>query len=529
MGRHQDAMVASPSIDQDSSRCSTQQNAGRGSERRLTMRRGRLKRRGRRTLRRLKQKRGEEQIRGNVQRRMQRTRPCEEDLPRTRCAKEERGMISFEKLKDEMPPAGGMEESGGVAALMDVGALDVLEVFSSKRMTKELKRFGLRDGVAVDIEELKPNGQERGGLDREEDFVMLQEMIWKEEPLLLTSSPPCKTFSPLRNLSNSKRDPEVVSHEEDVGRSRLRKSMHCRKMQDDEGRWYLREHPDGAWSWEEPEVKEMEQRSNTYVVRSPMCKFKMISIGPDGREGYVRKMTRWMTNSKEIADELRGTCENDLAGYEVHRHVHLIGGGRAKAAEVYPVELVRAVLRGLKKEMRKSKMVNGFEEDHTGPSPDVYVEWEQKLQDDEEEFTDNVSGAKLEPELVKKARQEELDWLRKEKVYQRVPRRLCEQKGAKLLKLKWVDVNKGDTQRPKVRSRLVTKEVKRAKGPEEKLSNDDVFASMPPVESVATLFLLFMSGRKKGRRMGFWDISRAHFMGPAARELFGTTGGGRSA
>ena len=56
---------------------------------------------------------------------------------------------------------------------------------------------------------------------------------------------------------------------------------------------------------------------------------------------------------------------------------------------------------------------------------------------------DDSSGTVLPAELVRKARAEELDWLRKEAVYERVPRKLCEQsEQRKPLQLKWLDVNK---------------------------------------------------------------------------------------
>eukprot|EP00975_Prorocentrum_lima_P018225 3841080-Prorocentrum_lima.AAC.1 len=40
---------------------------------------------------------------------------------------------------------------------------------------------------------------------------------------------------------------------------------------------------------------------------------------------YAKKPTTWMTNRPELASTLAGTCENELKGYEVHRHSHLIG------------------------------------------------------------------------------------------------------------------------------------------------------------------------------------------------------------
>ena len=115
----------------------------------------------------------------------------------------------------------------------------------------------------------------------------------------------------------------------------------------------------------------------------------------------MRKETLWMTNSLQIALELQGTCENVLKGKEVHRHVQLVGERRAKAAQIYPKELVEAILRGLKKELEMNHLINSMEEALTGPSPDDMVEWQAEMED---KFTDDASGATLDPELVRAAR-----------------------------------------------------------------------------------------------------------------------------
>ena len=81
------------------------------------------------------------------------------------------------------------------------------------------------DGVAVDLDEMKPCGTARWGMDQEADFAKVRNMINEEKPLLLTSSPPCTTFSPLRRITNPKRDADVVAEEERLGRERG-----CRKL-----------------------------------------------------------------------------------------------------------------------------------------------------------------------------------------------------------------------------------------------------------------------------------------------------------
>ena len=298
-------------------------------------------------------------------------------------------------------------------SIADLAAMDVVEVFSPERMNKEAERFGLRKGIAVDLEEMKPDGSERWNLDKDEDFQLLLEILDAEKPWLVTSSPPCTTFSPLRRLSNHKRLKEIVEQEEMLGRLRLRRSIRCCKRQARLGGFYLHEHPRDATSWKESEVEELANDPNSYLVQSPMCRFGMKLKNDEGELLHVRKETLWLTNSEEIAKELKGVCENDLKGREVHRHVHLVGANRAKAAQVYPVALVEAVLRGLKRELEKMNVISAVEEQVSGPSPDDMVSWEAEMV----EYKDDASGATLDPKLVQEARAEELRWIHQESVY----------------------------------------------------------------------------------------------------------------
>eukprot|EP00973_Karenia_brevis_P055673 7743342-Karenia_brevis.AAC.1 len=77
-----------------------------------------------------------------------------------------------------------------------------------------------------------------------------------------------------------------------------------------------------------------------HVVGRDMCRFHMKSADAQG-EGYVRKVTWWMTKSPELATVLNGRCSNDK-GLTRHRHIHFING-RAKEARKYPPKLIEAV------------------------------------------------------------------------------------------------------------------------------------------------------------------------------------------
>ena len=71
-------------------------------------------------------------------------------------------------------------------------------------------------------------------------------------------------------------------------------------------------------------------------------------------------------------------------------------------------------------------------------------------------FWDSVSAVPLHPQLAKRAREEEMQEFSKHGVYVKVPVREClEKTGKKPIGVKWVDINKGDEERPEYRSRLV--------------------------------------------------------------------------
>ena len=102
------------------------------------------------------------------------------------------------------------------------------------------------------------------------------------------------------------------------------------------GRHFLHEHPACSASWSMPEVVELAADPRVYVVQGPMCRWGMQSSDPEG-VGFVRKETKWMTSSAELANALSGKCSN-FTGGPWHRHVHLVGGNRAEAAATYPPE-----------------------------------------------------------------------------------------------------------------------------------------------------------------------------------------------
>ena len=126
-----------------------------------------------------------------------------------------------------------------------------------------------------------------------------------------------------------------------------------------------------------------------------------------------------------LAELLETECTNKTGGAAWHRHIHLIGGIAQQAAK-YPPQLVRAVLKCLKRELEERGELNAADAHSAGPVPEMPTidpEWEERCVDD-------VNGGVLPKEEVAKATSVEMQYLHKQEVYLPVPIEQCfEEKG----------------------------------------------------------------------------------------------------
>lgn len=92
------------------------------------------------------------------------------------------------------------------------------EVYSPPRVTLEARHQGLRGQIALDL-------STGWNFARADHRRMALDLIAKRRPAILLLSPPCTTFSPLRRLSDHKRDIEVVLQERADGELRMNFSI----------------------------------------------------------------------------------------------------------------------------------------------------------------------------------------------------------------------------------------------------------------------------------------------------------------
>ena len=118
-----------------------------------------------------------------------------------------------------------------------------------------------------------------------------------------------------------------------------------------------------------------------------------------------------------------------------------------------------AVLKGLKREIDSVKAIGSMEVGVTCEEPDV-LELDEYAEELHNVF-DNISGVRLDPELLSASRKVEIDFMNRLEVHRKRPRNWAKDKGIHVIPTKWVDVNRGDDKRPEYWSRLCGIELKR--------------------------------------------------------------------
>ena len=197
---------------------------------------------------------------------------------------------------------------------------------------------------------------------------------------------------------------------------------------------------------------------------------------------------RWATNSKAIAEKLQHLCADDLDA----------------------TRLQSAGLCGMRQELVRSPVLGPLEAGPHLDEPDVWATHPQYYA----QIYDTTSGVQLDPVLVAQARREEMQFLlEKMQTWDYDTVENCvRHTGAQPIPMVWVDVNKGDEMRSKVRSRLCVAET-RGRTSLDLADPSQTFSATPPIEALRLLVSMTMSPRSTAEGhhvLMFVDIARAH-------------------
>ena len=109
----------------------------------------------------------------------------------------------------------------------------------------------------------------------------------------------------------------------------------------------------------------------------------------------------------------------------------------------------------------------------------------------------------------------EVGYARRKNIWTKVPRRQAIARGEKIVKTRWIDINKGGTDNMLYRSRFLAKEFNNGE-------MDGLFAGTPPLEALGLLLSDAATTKKKGARskvVMINDVSRVFFEAPMQRSM----------
>ena len=172
------------------------------------------------------------------------------------------------------------------------------------------------------------------------------QLVKTHKPALLVLGPPRTTFSPLRRLSDWKRNPTMVEMEQQEGMEHWEFSIELAKYQHRQRRGFLLDHPEWVTSWNTNSAESLIVMDGVYYIAVDMYQYKLMTKD----RLLARKPTGLVTNLWPIVKQMlkkRGSGD--------HPHQPLIGG-RAQAAAQYTPQFVRAVLQGLQHHLCVNKV-----------------------------------------------------------------------------------------------------------------------------------------------------------------------------
>ena len=175
------------------------------------------------------------------------------------------------------------------------------------------------------------------------DRAELRRVQNREQPELLAGSPPSDDFNSLLNTCVEPQ--EINKLKKERIEPQIRTCVQAYKLQMAMQKHFVHEHPKDSTSWEMPEIQSLASDPRVHSIDGPMCRWSLKARGSDEKGEFMRKQTRWIACSKEIAEILRG----DGRWKRDRRHVHMTG--KSETACEYPASLVVAMLSAIKSQM----------------------------------------------------------------------------------------------------------------------------------------------------------------------------------
>ena len=174
-------------------------------------------------------------------------------------------------------------------------SVDVAEIFCPPRSTARASRHKLNPGLALDL---------RTGWDLSDPkhISAMWRYLDRAKPMLVVGSPECSAFSKLATLTKCKLAYARTLRD---GLSQLRLMCRVYEYQQQQGRLFLHEHPDGASSCGTGAMQRILALPGVMRVYVDECMYGQ-EVSSKGRTGLAMKPTGFATNALSSADSAHG-------------------------------------------------------------------------------------------------------------------------------------------------------------------------------------------------------------------------------
>ena len=278
------------------------------------------------------------------------------------------------------------------------------------------------------------------------------------------------------------------------------------KSQAEKGKWFIHENVSLMNQFFNKEIERTMGPNQVYVGKAKNKDFNIKSL----KEDKSKRRFCFATNSKVLESKLTREMNKDEAKDETKTiSFHKERYSKELCFEIQQgvKEEVKLKGQGLKKLMTVPKLTAVQQADVRGQATDLHLA---------EVAYDDVSGQVLCPKEVRRARLTEIEFVKKKNVYVKIPRRLAILNGWKIVKTRWIDVNKGDEKNPLYRSRFVAKEFNDCEAA-------GMFAATPPLEALKILISDASTIRRgedySEKVLMINDVARAFFEAPVRRDI----------
>ena len=231
----------------------------------------------------------------------------------------------------------------------ELNACETTAILNPSKFASCATRFGFCEGLAVDLTTARANGT-MWDLSLEDDKAELRRVQNREQPELLAGSPPSDDFNSLLSTRAAREISKLLTERIEP---QIRTCVQAYKLQMEMQKHFVHEHPKDSTSWEMPEVQSLINDPRVCSIDGPMCRWSLKARG--SKAEFMRKQTRWLTSSEEIAEVLRG----DGRWKRDRRHIHM--PGKSETASEYPASLVVAMLNAIKRKMISESAIRSGE------------------------------------------------------------------------------------------------------------------------------------------------------------------------